>query len=664
MNSIDQLAVNTIRFLAADGVQKANSGHPGMPMGMADCAYILWTRFLKYNPDDTNWLNRDRFVLSAGHGSMLLYSMLHLAGYNLSIDDLMQFRQWGSKTPGHPEANHVPGAETTTGPLGQGFANGVGMALAMKILASRFNIAEYPIFDHHVYAIVSDGDLMEGISSEAASIAGHLGLDNLIYIYDDNSITIEGKTDLTFSENVSCRFESYGWNTIKIDGHNHEAIARAIQSCLDSQKPSLICARTTIGYGSPNANTSEVHGAPLGKENLAAAKANLGFPPEPAFFVPDEVLKLFAKRKADLQKEYKAWNTLYTKWEKACPEQARLLKDQLEKRIPQDIENLLIGALPDKPGATRAHGGKVINRAAECVSALLGGSADLSPSTKTDIKGKPSVQRGCYSGANLHFGIREHAMAGILNGMSLYGGFIPYGSTFLVFSDYMRPSIRLAALMKLQILYIFTHDSIFVGEDGPTHQPVEHAAALRTIPGLDVFRPADALETAMAFSFALKRKDGPTAVLLTRQTVPNQQRISGFDPKTIYKGGYVLSREDGKSADVVMVATGSEVSVAMEAKNILKEQGLSVRVVSMPSVEVFDIQDNDYRESVVPGNVPITVIEAGIEQGWHKLTRAPLQFIGMKGFGTSGPYEILAEKFGFTGQAVAEMTGCWLKKLG
>ena len=664
MQKSDELAVNTIRFLAADGVQKAKSGHPGMPMGMADCAYVLWTKFLRYNPQDPDWINRDRFVLSAGHGSMLIYSMLHLAGYDLTLDDLKQFRQWGSKTPGHPEHAHVPGVETTTGPLGQGFANGVGMALAMKILAARFNTNEQKIFNHHVYAIVSDGDLMEGISAEAASIAGHLGLGNLVYLYDDNTITIEGKTDLAFSEDIPKRFEAYGWHTMKIDGHDHAAISNAIQAGIEeTEKPTLICAKTTIGYGSPNqAGTSGVHGAPLGEEEILASKKHMGFPVEPAFYVPEEVRDIFRKRQNALKSEYDTWNALYETWQKQHPEKNELWTNMKNRTLPDDLESQLIAALPEKPTATRGIGGKVLNKAVTLVPSIIGGSADLSPSTKTNIVDQPSIRKGDYAGMNLHFGIREHGMGGILNGMALYGGFIPYGSTFLVFADYMRPSIRLASIMNQQVVYVFTHDSIFVGEDGPTHQPVEHAAVLRAIPGVSVFRPADALETAMAWAFALKKKDGPTAVLLTRQTVPNFERDSDFNPKMIQKGGYVLLEEEG-TPDMILVASGSEVSISAEAREILRQQGKSIRVVSMPSLDTFLSQDQTYRESVIPGNIPVTVVEAGIDQGWYKLTRAPMQFLGMRGFGASGPYQVLAEKYGFTGPAVAEMSACWLKEI-
>ena len=659
-----ETAVNTIRMLAVDGTQKANSGHPGMPMGMADCAYVLWTQFLKYNPKDPAWPNRDRFVLSAGHGSMLIYSMLHLTGYDVSLDDLKQFRQWNSPTAGHPEYGHVPGVETTTGPLGQGFANGVGMALASKMMAEKFNAGE-KLIDHHVYAIVSDGDLMEGVASEAASIAGHLKLGNLIYLYDDNQITIEGKTSLAFSENVAKRFEAYGWHTLSIDGHNHEQIAGAIEKGIaEAEKPTLILAKTHIGFGSPNKqDTAGVHGSPLGEEEVIKTKENLGWPTEPTFLVPDEVRALFRSRTEQLKTDYNNWQNLFKEWQGKNNTLFQTWKTIREKSIPNNLEEQLAGVIPDKPAATRAIGGKVLNKAAEIMAGLCGGSADLAPSTKTLIDNDPSVEAGQYGGRNLHFGIREHGMGGILNGMALYGGLIPYGSTFLVFSDYVRPSIRLSALMGVQTLYIFTHDSIFVGEDGPTHQPIEHVAALRAIPNLHVSRPADGLETALAYAQAIRRTDGPTAFCLTRQNVPVLEREKEFNIRDIQKGGYVLSGEKGNTPDVVLVATGSEVGTAVEAKSILEKEGHDVRVVSMPCLDAFQEQNESYIRQVIPENAPVAVVEAGIAQGWQALTRAPFLMIGMNRFGASAPAAILAEKFGFTGPLVAEKVGKWLKTL-
>lgn len=653
-------AVNTIRLLAAEGVEKANSGHPGMPMGMADCAYVLWTQFLKYNPDDTDWMNRDRFILSAGHGSMLIYTMLHLAGYDVSIEDLKQFRQWESKTPGHPEFGMTPGVETTTGPLGQGFANGVGMALAAKIRMAQFE--QLPV-DHNIYAIVSDGDLMEGLSAEAASLAGHLGLDNLIYIYDDNQITIEGSTELAFTESIKPRFEAYGWQVIQIDGHDHEQIAKALQAgAQEKSRPTLIQAKTHIGFGSPNKqDTAGVHGAPLGKEEMAATKANLGWPEDASFYVPEEVSALFAQRAAELKSEYETWQKQFSDWKTANAEEAALLEKMIERVIPDDLEEQLIASLPGKDSATRGLGGKILNKAAEIIPAIYGGSADLAPSTKTDIVGAASIVKGDFSGKNLHFGIREHAMGSMLNGMALYGGFIPYGSTFMVFSDYMRPPIRLASIMNQQVVFVFTHDSIFVGEDGPTHQPVEHMAALRTIPGLSTFRPADGLETAMAWAFALRKQNGPTAMALTRQTVPELTREDGFEPRVVQKGGYVL-KSATSTPDVILAASGSEVGVAVEAADMLAEQGKNVQVVSIPSLETFLGQDAEYQSRVINPDCPLVVVEAGIQMGWNQLKSNGLLFIGMSGFGASGPYQELAVKYGFTAENVAGKTAEWLNK--
>jgi transketolase len=661
---LSRLAANTIRMLAVDGTSKANSGHPGMPMGMADCALVLWTQFLKYNPKDPGWFNRDRFVLSAGHGSMLLYSMLYLSGYDVTLDDLKNFRQWESRTPGHPEYGCLPGVETTTGPLGQGFANGVGMAIASKIWAEKFNSSAHNIIDHHIYAIVSDGDLMEGVSSEAASLAGHLKLGNIVYLYDDNSITIEGQTKLAFSEDVAKRFQSYKWHTIKIDGHDHQQIASAIREGIEEkEKPTLILAKTHIGYGSPDKqDTASVHGSPLKKEEVVRTKENLNWPQEPTFYVPDEVYQIFQDRAQELKPVYEAWQNRFKIWQKECTEEFKLWKTMRAKTIPVDLEETLASVLPDKPTATRSIGGKVLNAAAKVIPSLYGGSADLSPSTKTLIDNSDSIAPSKFAGRNMHFGIREHAMGSILNGMALYGGIIPYGSTFLVFSDYMRPPIRLAAIMGIHVIYVFTHDSIFVGEDGPTHQPVEHIAALRTIPGVMVFRPADGLETAVAWAYALRKQDGPTALCLTRQDVSVLARPENFNSKLIQNGGYILSKEKEGKLNAVLVATGSEVEVAVAAQKLLAEKKKNVRVVSMPSLDVFQKQSKEYRASVIPEDAPVAVVEAGIAQGWHVLTRSPFLFLGMDHFGASAPYEVLAEKFGFTGSAVCEMVSCWLDK--
>ena len=664
--ALGRLAADTIRMLAVDGVQKANSGHPGMPMGMADCAFVLWGRYLTFNPEDPDWPNRDRFILSAGHGSMLLYALLHLAGYPVSIEDLKQFRQWESRTPGHPELGTLPGVETTTGPLGQGFANGVGMALAGKMMGARFNRADFSPVDHFVYGIVSDGDLMEGVASEAASIAGHLGLGNLIYIYDDNQITIEGNTRLTFSEDVQKRFEAYGWHTLTVDGHDHGHIAEAIEKSRGVEdRPSLILARTHIAYGSPNKqDDASSHGSPLGEDEVRATKEKLGWPLAPPFHVPEEVQEYFQKQVASLKSSYAEWHAGFEAWKRSHPDLARLWETMHDGDAPDDLEAMLKETIPEKDVATRVSGGKILQKAAQMFPSLVGGSADLAPSTKTIINDSPPVEPGRFEGRNFHFGIREHGMGGILNGLSLYGGLIPYGSTFLVFSDYMRPSIRLAALMELQVIYVFTHDSLFVGEDGPTHQPVEHLAALRAIPNVTVFRPADSLETAMAWAYALRRRQGPTVLCLTRQGVSNLKRKTDFDCKEIQKGGYVVSRESGKKPELLIVATGSEVSIALDAKALLEQSGRSVRLVSMPSLDVFKVQPEAYRASVLSdADIPTVVVEAGVDQGWHALRRLPLLFIGMNRFGASAPYPVLAEKFGFTGSSIAKQTTEWLKTI-
>lgn len=654
---LKKLAANTIRILAAEGVQKANSGHPGMPMGMADVATILWTEFLKHNPDDPQWINRDRFVLSAGHGSMLIYSLLHLSGYDCTMDDLKSFRQWGSRTAGHPEYGHLPGVETTTGPLGQGFGNGVGMAIASKMLSARFGER---LFDNYIYAICGDGDLMEGVSSEAASIAGHLKLGNIIYFYDDNGITIEGHTDLTFSEDVGKRFESYGWHVLRADAYNHDAIRKAIVAAQnEKEKPTLIITKSVIGFGSPNKlNTHEVHGSPLGKEELIATKKNLNWPEDKEFYVPDEVAKLFASRKNELKKIYSGWMNEFEQWKKSNPDKSELFDKYINQVLPENLEEELLAAAPKEPNATRTLSSKVIQKIAQLVPNFIGGSADLSPSTNTMMNGFDSIASGKFSGRNFHFGIREHAMGAILNGITLYGGFKAFGATFFVFSDYMRPTIRLAAIMQIPVIYVFTHDSIFVGEDGPTHQPVEHLAALRSIPNSTVFRPADGVETAMAWAFALGHKSGPVSLILTRQKIEAFERDSDFKPSDVLNGAYVVSKEASSKLDLIIAASGSEVPVAADAKKLLPE--LSVRVVSIPSREVFEKQPEEFKKKLFPPNVPVVVIEAATMTGWGDTFRQRLLTIGMEGFGASGPYKTLAEKFGFTGAQVAEKIKNWL----
>jgi len=657
-DDLGKLAANTIRLLAADGVQKANSGHPGMPMGMADCAYVLWSQYMKFNPEDPQWPNRDRFVLSAGHGSMLLYSLLHLSGFDVSLDDLKSFRQWDSRTPGHPEVGCLPGVETTTGPLGQGFANGVGMAIAAKMSAARYNGEDFQLFGtHQIYGLVSDGDLMEGVASEAASIAGHLKLGNIIYIYDDNKITIEGETDLTFTETVENRFQAYGWQTIKIDGHDHEQIADAIdRGQKEKSKPTLIIAKTHIGYGSPNKrDTAGVHGSPLGEDELNLTKKELGFSTESKFIIPEKVKNLFGQRVDKLKQEYNIWKGQFEEWKFKFPEQSKLRESIVAKNIPKDLETQLVNSLPVETNATRALSGVLIQKIAELIPGLCGGSADLEPSTKTWLKQSTAITSDSFEGHNFHYGIREHAMGSINNGIGLYEGFIPFGATFLVFADYIRPAIRLAALMELQSIYVFTHDSIFVGEDGPTHQPIEQLASLRAIPNLLVMRPADGLETALCWAMAIRNTSGPSALLLTRQKVPALERDTNFDNSLIKKGAYVISREQKNQAEIVIMASGSEVQYAMEAQELLEASGHAVRIVSVPCKELFEQQSEEYQREVIPDSTKyLVVVETGVSFGWQRYFGLPLLMIGMDRFGASAPNKVLEEKFGFSGNQIAK----------
>jgi transketolase len=654
--------VNTIRFLAVDGVERAKSGHPGAPMGLAAAAFELWQRHLRFDPSDPNWPLRDRFVLSNGHASMLLYSLLHLFGYDLALDDLKQFRQLDSRTPGHPEHGHTAGVETTTGPLGQGFANGVGMALAARLARSRFAVDGEGPGHHFVYAIVSDGDLMEGVSAEAGSLAGHLGLGNLVYLYDDNHITIDGKIDLAFSEDVEKRFSAQKWHVQRVaDGNDYAAISRAIDAAkAETERPSLILLRTTIGYGSPNlAGKSKTHGAPLGADEVKATKEALGWPQEPTFFVPDEVRAWLASCIAAKQADRKARDANFAAWRKANPAVADTWDAHRERRISEGLTQQLASGWEDKKAATRVHSGEVIQRATAALPFLLGGSADLAESNNTRIKTAadvgPIVGAGAdfFAGRNLHFGIREHGMGSIANGMSLDGTFIPYVATFLVFSDYMRPAIRLASLMKLRVVYVFTHDSIFLGEDGPTHQPIEHLDALRAIPGLTVFRPADGLETAMAWAYALERANGPVALALTRQALPPLAREAGADPKQIWRGGYLVRATNGKP-DVVLAATGSEVSLACEAAEKLAAQNVAARVVSLPSLDRFAAQPDAVRHALLPNDgTPIVAVEMGRgESFWRHLGSRGLVY-GIQTFGASAPQSQLAGRFGFTADALA-----------
>jgi len=661
-SEIGQLAANTIRFLAADGVEKAKSGHPGMPMGMADCAFVLWSKFLKFNPKDPQWSGRDRFVLSAGHGSMLLYSLLYLAGYDVTLDDLKNFRQWNSRTPGHPEYGCLPGVEMTTGPLGQGFSAGVGMAIAAKMTAARFD-KEFSLFgNQHIFGIVSDGDLMEGVASEAASLAGHLKLGNIVYLYDDNKISIEGSTTLAFSEDVATRFKAYGWQIIRTDGHNHQAIAEAIQKGVDEkEKPTLVIARTHIAFGAPNKqDTAGSHGAPLGEDELKAAKENLGWPVDKSFYIPDEVLQFFKRRIATLQQEYDKWMADFKIWQSRYPELAQQLDRQWVEQQIDRLEEDLLKNLTNAPAATRKLSGNVIQKIAEYLPGFCGGSADLAPSTNTLMKAYGSIQAGQFDGRNLHFGVREHAMGAILNGMALYGGIILFGATFLQFADYMRPAIRLAAMMKIQVIYVFTHDSIFVGEDGPTHQPIEHLAALRTIPNLTVIRPADACETALAWTIALRNHAGPTALILTRQNVsPVDHTGTGLK-----QGAYIISGSAREQIpELIIIASGSELSLAAAAGEELIREGHSVRIVSAPSLELFKQQPVTYRDAVIhPHGAKVVVIEAASLTGWGDVIRNPLLKIGIERFGESAPYQILAEKFGFTKDQVLAKIKSWLNQ--
>ena len=654
-----QTCANTIRFLAADAVERAKSGHPGMPMGMADAAFVLWTRFLRFDPVAPEWPDRDRFVLSAGHGSALLYSLLHLAGYDVTLEDLKRFRQLDSRTAGHPEFGLAPGIEVTTGPLGQGFANGVGLALARRMLAARFNAPGRELFTYRVYAIVSDGDLMEGVSQEAASLAGHLALGEIVYLYDDNRISIEGSTDLAFSEDVAARFRALGWHTAECDGHDHADVARAIEEargCTD--RPSLVVTRTRIGCGAPKKEgTAKSHGEPLGDEELAGAKKKLGWPEDAHFHVPEEARAPFAARAASGRAEREAWEATVAKLEAKV---AKTLEAMLARAVPESLEaELLAAGAQEKPAATRALGGKVLQRAAALVPGLVGGSADLAPSTKTIVEASGHVNRGAFEGGNLHFGVREHAMGGVLNGLARSGAFIPYGATFLVFADYMRPSIRLASLMKQQVIYIFTHDSIFVGEDGPTHQPVEQVASLRAIPGLSVIRPADGSECAYAWCAVLRRADGPTALVLTRQNVPVLDRTKLAPAEGLLRGGYVLADCDGEP-ELVLIASGSEVGLALEAAGEMTARSRRVRVVSLPAWDLFAAQDAAYRASVLSPCPRRVSIEAGSTFGWERWTGGEGLAIGLDRFGESAPYEALAERFGFTREGVlARVRGRW-----
>jgi transketolase len=647
----DKLAATTLRMLAIDAVQKANSGHPGLPLGVADMAIVLWTRFLKHDASQPTWPDRDRFVLSAGHGSALLYSLLHLAGYPMPLEEVKNFRQWGSLTPGHPEYDPEMGIETTTGPLGQGLANAVGMALAERILAARFNRPDYPIVDHYTYVIVSDGDLMEGLSHEAASLAGHLGLSRLIVLYDDNHISIDGPTDLSYSDDVPGRFAAYGWHVQRVDGHDMQAVDETIEAAKkESERPSLIACRTHIGLGSPGQDTAKVHGSPLGEEGVKETKKKFGWDPEKRFFVPDEVAAYFADYQREGAQERAAWQELVNGYRMTYPE----LGEQWARYVSGDLTPGWQNDLPDfsaeKPLATRVASGKVLNTIAADLPTLVGGSADLTPSNNTRTQDAKDIERGDFSGSYIHFGVREHAMGSIMNGLALHG-LRPYGGTFLIFSDYMRPAIRLAAIMGLPVVYVFTHDSVGLGEDGPTHQPIEHLTSLRAIPNLLVLRPADGNETSTAWEVALERDSGPSALVLTRQGLP---QICPVD-NGLEQGAYVVKEASGGHPQVVIIATGSEVSIAMEALEQLESQGIRGKVVSMPSWELFDAQPEDYRNSVLPPQVPRLAIEAGVSLAWGRYVDGGLgQVMGIDRYGASAPYKTIFEHYGLTAERVVE----------
>jgi transketolase len=644
------LASNTIRGLAMDGVQKANSGHPGMPMGMADVAAVLFLKHLNHCPARPDWANRDRFVLSGGHGSMLLYSLLHVTGYGLPMDELKRFRQWGSKTPGHPEYGHTVGVETTSGPLGQGCGNGVGMALAERLLAARFNAGAFAPVDHHTYVFCGDGDLMEGISHESFSIAGHLGLNKLVVFYDCNRITIEGHTDLAFSEDVRKRFLGYKWNVLEIDGHNFDEIEKAILAAkAEQERPTLVITHTHIAHGSPNLHDShKAHGEPLGADEIKLTKKALGMPEHEDFHVPDAVRELFATRARELEAKVGAWEAEFRKYAAAYPELAKAWEAGRTQALPADIEKLMPVFDVAKPEATRVASGKCMQKLAKALPWFVGGSADLAPSTKTFLDGYPSVLPGKLEGRNLHFGIREHGMAAVLNGMQLHGGFRVFGATFFVFSDYCRPSVRLSALMHQPVIYVFTHDSFYVGEDGPTHEPIEHIASFRCMPNVSILRPGDATETAAAWIAALKNTTGPTLLLLTRQNLPVIDRATHPAASNVEKGAYTLWQSAPGAPGLILIGSGSEVSLALEAAKELAKDTV-VRVVSMPSWDLFEKQSEAYQAEVLPPGCERRVaVEAGCTMGWERYVGARGRIVGINHYGASAPFKVLAEKFGFT----------------
>jgi transketolase len=653
---LDTLAINTLRTLAIDAVEKANSGHPGMPLGAAPMAHVLWTRHLNFDPTDPEWPDRDRFVLSAGHGSMLLYALLHLAGFGLTLDELKAFRQWGSRTPGHPEYGMTPGVEATTGPLGAGLSNSVGMAIAERFLAATFNRPGFELVDHYTYGILGDGCLMEGVASEAASLAGHLGLGKLIYLYDDNHITIEGGTELAFTEDVGTRFRAYGWQVLTVeDGNDLGPIDKALVAArAEREKPSLIKVRTTIGYGSPHkGGTAECHGAPLGAEEAKLTKEALGWPADPAFLVPLGVTELYGKVAASGSTAHAEWTALFARYQEAYPELAKQWGEAMAGKLPEGWNQGLPEFTAGEKVATRAASGNILNALAKTIPTLFGGSADLAPSNNTHLAGMGDFQVASPNGRNLHFGVREHAMGGILNGMAYHGGMFPFGATFFIFSDYMRPAVRLAALSELPVIYVFTHDSVALGEDGPTHQPIEQLASLRAMPGIAVVRPSDAAETVVAWQVALERREGPTALVLSRQALPVLDRSVLGAAAGLQRGGYTIRECTDGAPQALVIATGSEVHIALRAAAVLTEQGIRVRVVAMPCWELFDAQEADYRQGVLPKEVRARVaIEAGATLGWERYVGVDGIVIGVDHYGASAPADVLYKEFGLTADNV------------
>ena len=664
MNKLDQLCVDTLRFLAVDAVEQAKSGHPGMPLGAAPMAYVVWDRFLRHNPQNPAWLNRDRFILSAGHGSALLYALLHMTGYDLSLEELKRFRQWGSKTPGHPEYRHTPGVEATTGPLGQGFATGVGMAIAERFLAGTFNRPDFPVIDHYTYVIVSDGDLMEGVSSEAASLAGTLGLGKLIYLYDDNDISIEGNTDCAFTEDVGSRFTAYGWQVISVaDGNDIKMIEGAIKTAMaEKDKPSLIIIKTHIGYGSPKQDTGAAHGEPLGMEAVKETKKKLNWPLEPPFYIPEQSLTHFRQAQERGAKLERDWRDLFDKYRKTYPDLSVKFEQAVHGKPPQGWSSEIPLFKPEDGAiATRNASGKIMNVIAKALPNFMGGSADLSPSTMTTLNGLGDFNFETPAGRNIHFGVREHAMGAIVNGMSLHGGIIPYGSTFLIFSDYMRPAIRMAALMQTHSIFVFTHDSIGLGEDGPTHQPIEQLSSLRMIPGLTVIRPADANETAAAWKLAIELH-GPVALVLTRQKLPVLDPQKYPIAEGVAKGGYVLIDAEAGQPDIILIATGSEVHLIIAARDQLITHGIKTRVVSMPSWELFDKQSSEWKEKILLPHMPKLAVEAGSPKGWREYVGDTGDVIGLNRFGASAPGATVMEKLGLNVDNVVKCSLSLLRK--